>query len=72
MSFDRKLKEISLDDFAKLGNKKFCYMKVEELEDDEESYVLYNADGTRYAQRYSRDSALDLVDDENMKLVSVH
>ena len=72
MPLNPKFKNITLEDFMKLGNKKFCYLKIEDLDEDEESYVLYNADGTPYAQRYSRDSALDLLDSQNMRLVSVH
>lgn len=57
--------------FSNLGFKKICYLKVEEAPDDEENFILYNADGTLFAQRYSLKSALDLLDAYGMTLAQL-
>ncbi|MDP1975020.1 MAG: hypothetical protein Q8K37_03535 [Alphaproteobacteria bacterium] len=72
MPATQKLRKLTRDEFTKLGNKKFCYLKIEDTGDDEESFVLYNADGTCFAHRYSKDSALDLLDSNNINLINVH
>ena len=67
-----KLRKLSKEQFINLGLKRYCYLKVVDIGDDEESYILYNADGTHYAQRYSRESALDLLESNNITLLNVH
>lgn len=64
-------KNINEKEFSNLGFQKICYLKIEDAPDDEENYLIYNADGTLFAQRYSMKSTLDLLDAYGMTLAQL-
>lgn len=71
MRHNETYKKLNKKEFSNLGFKKICYLRIEDAPDDEENFILYNADGTIFAQRYSMQSALDVLDAYGMTLAKL-
>jgi hypothetical protein len=72
MNLLNKKRKLTASNFERLGYKRFAYIKVKELDDGEESFEIFHANGDKLAVRYNQQSAAEVLEDNYLTSLPLH